>query len=94
MFKNMSKRKRPDFLLRPLKYMLNFEVERWSLQQPEYKMDCTDYSVNCNCFEIWYFGHSYFPYANIKFKQASNSIISHFQKEYYPLIHDTLKKTQ
>ena len=40
MFKNRSEN--IDFLLRPLKSMLNFEVNRLSLQQLEYEMDCTD----------------------------------------------------
>ena len=44
MFKNGSKR--PTFVLRPLKAMLNFEVDRLSLQQLEYKMDRTDYPVD------------------------------------------------
>ena len=37
-------------------------------------------------------GHPNFPYANILFKQATNSILSLFQEEYHPFIHDTLKK--
>ena len=46
MFNNRSKI--PTFVLRPLKAMLNFEVDRLSLQQLEYKMDRTDYPVDYN----------------------------------------------
>ena len=94
LFKNRSKR--PDFVLRPLNSMLNFEVERLSLQQLEYEMDCNDYPVDHICFEIGYCGHPNLPYANIQFKQATNSIPSHFQEEDHQFIHDTLKnkKTQ
>ena len=71
--------------------MLNFEVERLSLQKLKYEMDCTYYPVDYNFFEIGYCGHPNFPYANIQFKKATNLILSHFQEEYHPLIHDTLK---
>ena len=40
LFKNRSQK--PSFALRPLKSMLNFEVDRLSLQQIEYEMDCAD----------------------------------------------------
>ena len=50
MFNKRSKR--PAFLLRPLKSMLSFEVDRSSLQQLEYKIDHTDYHVDYNFFEI------------------------------------------
>ena len=40
--------KRPAFALRPLNSMHNFEVDRLSLQQSEYKMDRTDYPVDYN----------------------------------------------
>ena len=90
LFKNRPKR--PAFLLRPLRSVLNFEVDRLSPQQIEYEMDCTDYPVDYNCFEIGYCGHPNFPYANIQFKQATNLIISHFQEGEHPFIHDTLKR--
>ena len=44
LFKNRSKR--PAFVLRPLKSILNFEVDRLSLQQLEYEMACNDYPVD------------------------------------------------
>ena len=66
LFKN--RQKRPAFLLRPLKSMLNFEVHGLSLQQLEYKMDCNDYPVDYKKNQIGYFGHPNFPYANIQFK--------------------------
>ena len=71
--------------------MINFEVDRLSLQKLEYEMDCTDYPVDCICLEIGYFGHSNFPYTNIQFNQATNLILSHFQEEDHPLIYDTFK---
>ena len=49
LFKNRSKL--PDFVLRPLKFMLNLEVDRLSLQQLEYEMDCTDYPADYNFFK-------------------------------------------
>ena len=52
LFKNMSKR--PAFVLRPLKSMLNFEVDRLSIQQLEYEMDCTDYPANYIFFNKQY----------------------------------------
>ena len=94
LFINMSKLL--AFVLRPLKYMLNFEVDRLSLQQLEYEMDCTDYPVGYNFFEIGHFGHPNFPDANIQLEQATNLIPSHFQEEDHPFILDTVKnkKTQ
>ena len=65
----------PAFVLRPLMFMLNFEVDILSLQQLEYEMDCTYYPVDYNYFEIGYCGHPNFPYANIQFKQANNLIL-------------------
>ena len=38
----------PAFVLRPLKSMLNYEVDRLSLQQLLYEMNRTDYPVDCN----------------------------------------------
>ena len=57
-------------------------------------MDRTDYPVDYN--KIRYCGHPNFPYANIQFKKATNLILSYFQEEDHPFIHDTLKnkKTQ
>ena len=73
LFKNMPKI--PAFLIRPLKSMISSEVDRLSLQNFEYEMDCTDYPVNYNFFEIGYCGHPNFPYANIQFKKATNLIL-------------------
>ena len=89
LFKNGSKR--PAFVIKPLKSVLNFEVERLSPQQLEYKIDRNDYPVNYNFYEIGYCGHHNFPYTNIQFKQSNNLILSHFQEEYHPFIHDTLR---
>ena len=44
LFKNMSKR--PIFVLSQFLTMLNLEVEKSSLQQIEYEMDCTDYPID------------------------------------------------
>ena len=74
-FRNRSKR--PAFVLRPLKSMLNFEVDKLSLHQLDYEIDCTDYPVDYNFFEIGYCGHPNFPYANIQFKKVTNLILSH-----------------
>ena len=41
LFKNSSKR--PTFFIRPFSTILNLEVDRISLHQFEYAMDCTDY---------------------------------------------------
>ena len=62
LFNNSSKR--PAFVLKPLKTMLNFELEILSLQQLEYEMYRT--------------GHPNFPYAHIQLEQATNLILSHF----------------
>ena len=48
LFKNRSKR--PAFVLRPLRSMLNFEVDRLSLHQLEYEKDYNDYPVDYNMF--------------------------------------------
>ena len=81
----------PAFVLMLLNSMLNFEVDIISLQQLDYEMGRTDYPVDCNFFEIGYCGHLNFPYANIQLKKVTNLILSHFQEEYYPFIHGTLK---
>ena len=41
--------------------------------------------------EIGYCDHPNFPYANIKFKQATNLILSHFQEEDHQFINDKPK---
>ena len=79
-------------VLSPLKSMLNFEVDRLSLQQLEYEIDSTDYHANYNFFAIGYFGHPNLPYSNIQFKQATDLILSYFQEKDHPFIHDTFKK--
>ena len=48
LFRNRSKRS--AFVLSQLKFMLNFEVDKLSLQKIEYEMDSTDYSVDYNLF--------------------------------------------
>ena len=47
-------------------------------------------------FSIGYCGHPNFPYANIRFNQAINLILSYFQEEDHSFINDKLinKKTQ
>ena len=94
LFKNMSKI--PAFKLRPLKAVINFDVDILSLQKLEYEAECVDLPDDYNCFEIVYCVHLAFPYAHIQLKQANNSILSNFQEEDHPFIHDTLnnKKTQ
>ena len=42
--------------------------------------------------EIGYCGHPTHPYANIKLKQTNKFILSKFQEEDHPLIHDTQNK--
>ena len=54
-------------------------------------MDCTDYPVDYNSFEIGYCGHPSFLYTNIEIKQTSDLILSHFQEYDHPLIIDTLR---
>ena len=51
--------KRPTIVIRQFFSMLNLEVDILSLQQLEYEMDCTDYSVDYNYFEIGYCGQPY-----------------------------------
>ena len=41
--------------------------------------------------EIQYCGHPNPPYVIIKLNQATNLILSHFQKEDHQFVHDTLK---
>ena len=54
-------------------------------------MDCTDYPVDYNLFEIGYFDHPNSPYANIQFKQVNNSILLHLGGDEHPFIHETIK---
>ena len=68
LFKNRSKR--PTFVLRPLNVMLNFEVDRISLQQLEYEINRTDYPVNF-IFFIGYCSKNNFPYANNQFNRTT-----------------------
>ena len=53
-------------------------------------MDCTDYPVDFS-FGIGYCGHPNSPYTNVQLKQASDWILSHYQKEDNSLIHDTIR---
>ena len=55
--------------------MLNLEAEIISLHQLEYEMDCTDYPVDYNCFEIGYCGHPKSPYTYIHLDQSSDLIL-------------------
>ena len=48
LFRNRPKRY--ACVLSKLKFMLNFEVDKLSLQKIEYEMDSTDYSVDYNLF--------------------------------------------
>ena len=77
-FKNRSKR--PSFLIRPFLTILNLEVNRLSLHQPEYEMDRTDYPVDYNFLEIGYCGHPTYPHTSIQLEQDSDLILSYFQK--------------
>ena len=90
LFKNGSKR--PAFVLRPLKSVLNFEVDILSLQQLEYEMDCADLPDDYIFFEIGYCGNPDFPYAHIQLEQSTKLIFSHFQEEDHSFIHDTHTK--
>ena len=76
LFNNRSKI--PDFVLRSLNSMLNFEVDKLYLQQLKYEMDRTDYPVDYNCFEIGFCGHPTYPNQNIQLEQATNLILSNF----------------
>ena len=73
LFNNRSKR--PTFFIRPFPTTINLEVERISLHQLEYEMDCTDYPVDYNCFEIGYCGHPKSPYTYIHLDQSSDLIL-------------------
>ena len=52
--------------------------------------------LSITIFKVGYCGHPNFPYTNIQLEQASDLILSHFQKEDHSFIIDTLrnKKTQ
>ena len=54
-----------DFVIRPIKTMLNCEVDRLSLQKLEYEMNRADLPDYYNFFEIGYCGHRNFPHAHI-----------------------------
>ena len=72
LFKNTSKR--PSFVLRPLKTMLNFELDRLYLQQLEYELDCTDFPLEYDDILV-----TLTPlYTYIQLEQATKSIISYF----------------
>ena len=51
LFKNKSKR--PTFVIRSFLNMLSLEVDRISLQQPEYEMYHTDYPVNLKKIKVY-----------------------------------------
>ena len=59
-------------------------------------MDCADLPDDCNFSKIGYCSHPTFPYAYIWLKQPTEFILSNFQEEDHPFIHETLKnkKTQ
>ena len=67
--------RKTDFLLNPLKAMLNHVVDRISLQKLEYETEPVDLPD-----EIGYCGHPAFPYAHIQLEQATNLIILIFQE--------------
>ena len=50
--------------------MLNFEVDRLSIQQLKYEMDYTGFPDDY-IFFIRYGGNSKFPYAHIQIEQAT-----------------------
>ena len=70
--------------------ILNLEVNRLSLHQPEYEMDRTDYPVDYNFLEIGYCGHPTYPHTSIQLEQDSDLILSYFQEGYHSVIDDTL----
>ena len=78
LFKNGSKI--TTFVTRPFLTMLYLEVDRISLQQLEYEMNITNYSVKYNFFEIGYCGHPNYIYTNIQLEQARDLISLHFHK--------------
>ena len=78
-------------ILRPLTFMLNFEVDRLSLQQLEYTMDRSDLP-NDNFFWIEYCGRLNFPNAHIQLNQDNKLIISYLQEEDHQFIYYTHKK--
>ena len=43
-------------------------------------MDCNDFPVDYNFFEMVYCGHPNSPYANIKLEQTTKLILSHFRE--------------
>ena len=60
--------------------MLNFEVDRLSLQELDYAMDCSDFTSDYNFYEIGYCGHPKFSYTHIQLEKATNLILSDFQE--------------
>ena len=59
-------------------------------------MERADLPDDYNCSEIGYCGHPDFPQSHIKLDKYTKLILSHFQDEEHPFIHDTLnnKNTQ
>ena len=54
-------------------------------------MERSDIPDKLNVMIQGYCGHPTFPYAHIRLEQATKLIISHFQEDNHPFIHDTLK---
>ena len=71
-------KKKPAFVLNPLKAMLNLVVEIISVQKLEYEMERVDLPDDYNFFEIGYYSHPAFPYAYIQLYQATKLTISVF----------------
>ena len=70
----------------PLRGFLNSKMYRLSLQQLECEIYSTGYPDHHNFFELGYFGHTQFPYLKISLDQATDLILSQFQKEDHPFI--------
>ena len=62
-FKNRTQK--PTCVLCSFQKLLNSTMDRVSLQQLEFEMDCTDYPDKYNCFELGYCGHPKHPHSNI-----------------------------
>ena len=94
LFNNWTQK--PTFVLCSFQQMLKPKLDRLSLQQLEYKMDCTDYPDKYNFFELGYCGQPEYPHSKMFLNQASDLILSHFKEEDHYLIKDALsnKKIQ
>ena len=66
-------------------------MERLSFHKLAYEMDCTEYPVEYNLFEIGYCCRPNFLYAHIQIEQATNLIFLKFQEVQHSFINDTFK---